>query len=455
VTTTLVGDVRRIAALAWPVLVGQLAIIAFGVIDTAMVGRYSALDLAALGLGSSIYVSVYIGLTGILSALQPVAAQLYGAQKDTEIGLEVRQAFWLALVLMVVGFAILYFPGPLLDLARAPEALRERTVGYLRLLSFGLPAALAFRIYSSLANAVGRPRLVMFLQVGALALKVPLNTWLIFGGLGVPALGGPGCALASTSINWALALCAAVLFVRVEVFAPFEIFKHFCWPEWKRQAELLKLGIPMGLSYLIEVTSYTFMAIFIARLGTTTLAGHQIAGNMGAVLYMTPLSIGVATSTLVAQALGGNKPDEARTLARHGVATAVAIACCYGAVVFVLRPLIIRGYTPDPAVAVAAMPLLAIVTLYHVFDALQITSAFALRAYKVAVVPTIIYAIALWGVGLGGGYALGFDVTGTLPAWATGARGFWLANMASLAIAGAGLVAYLSRVSTRYLRTGA
>ncbi|WP_213295296.1 MATE family efflux transporter [Paraburkholderia sacchari] len=451
-TTTFAGDIRRIATLAWPVLVGQLAIIAFGVIDTAMVGRYSALDLAALGLGSSIYVSVYIGLTGILTALQPVAAQLYGARKDVEIGLEVRQAFWLALVLMVVGFAILYFPGPLLDLARPPEALRERTVAYLRLLSFGLPASLAFRIYSSLANAVSRPRLVMFLQVAALAIKVPLNTWLIFGGLGVPALGGPGCALASTTINWALAVCAAIALTRIDVFAPFEIFKHFCWPEWKRQAELLKLGIPMGLSYLIEVTSYTFMAIFIARLGTTTLAGHQIAGNMGAVLYMTPLSIGVATSTLVAQALGGARPAEARTLARHGVMTAVAIACCYGAIVLVLRPLLIKGYTPDPAVAAAAMPLVAIVTLYHIFDALQITTAFALRSYKVAVVPTVIYAIALWGVGLGGGYALGFNVPGTLPEWATGARGFWIANTASLAIAGIGLVGYLSLVSKRYLR---
>lgn len=451
-TTTFPGDVRRIAGLAWPVLIGQLAIIAFGVIDTAMVGRYSALDLAALGLGSSIYISVYIGLTGILTALQPVAAQLFGARKDAEIGLEVRQAFWLALVLTAIGVAILYFPGPLLDLARAPEALRERTIGYLRLLSFGLPASLVFRIYSSLANAVGRPRLVMVLQVGALVVKVPLNLWLIFGGLGLPALGGPGCALASTAINWVLALCAVVALTRVDVFSPFEIFKHFCWPEWKRQAELLKLGIPMGLSYLIEVTSYTFMAIFIARLGTTTLAGHQIAGNLGAVLYMTPLSIGVATSTLVAQALGGNRPDEARTLARHGVMTAVAIACCYGAIVFVLRPVIIGGYTPDPAVALAAMPLVAIVTLYHVFDALQITTAFALRAYKVAVVPTVIYAIALWGVGLGGGYALGFDVTGTLPAWATGARGFWIANLTSLMLAGAGLLVYLSRVSTRYLR---
>ncbi len=449
---TILGDVRRIAGLAWPVLVGQLAIIAFGVIDTAMVGRYSALDLAALGLGSSIYISVYISLTGILSALQPLSAQLYGARRDAEIGEAVRQALWLSLVLMVIGCAILYFPGPLLDLARAPETLRERTVDYLRLLSFGLPAGLAFRIYSSLANAVGRPRLVMFLQVSALVLKVLLNRWLIFGGLGVPELGGPGCALASTAINWALAVFAVLALTRIDVFTPFGIFRHFCWPHWKRQAELLKLGIPMGLSYLIEVTSYTFMAIFIARLGTTTLAGHQIAGNIGAVLYMTPLSIGVATSTLVAQALGGKRPAEARLLARHGVVTAVSLACCFALAVFALRPFIIGGYTPDPAVLTTAMPLVAIVALYHVFDALQVTTAFALRAYKVVVVPTVIYAIALWGVGLGGGYALGFDVTGTLPLWATGARGFWLANMASLAIAGAGLTLYLSRVSRWYLR---
>lgn len=101
------ADIRQIVGLAWPVLVGQLAIIAFGVIDTAMVGRFSIVDLAALGLGSSIYVSVYIGLTGILSALQPITGQLYGARRYEEIGEEVRQALWLATLLAVPGFLLL------------------------------------------------------------------------------------------------------------------------------------------------------------------------------------------------------------------------------------------------------------------------------------------------------------------------------------------------------------
>jgi multidrug resistance protein, MATE family len=444
------ADVRRIAALAWPVLIGQLAIIAFGVVDTAMVGRYSATDLAALGLGSSIYISIYIGLTGILTALQPIAGQLYGARKESEIGEEVRQALWLAAALSVLGFVCLYFPEPLLSIADAPPALHERTLAYLRILSLGLPASLIFRVYGSLANAVGKPRLVMFLQVGALALKFPLNNWFIFGGFGLPAMGGPGCAMASTLINCVTAVIGMTVLMRVEFFRPFALFARFCWPVWQRQKALLKLGIPMGLSYLIEVTSYTFMALFISHFGTTTLAGHQITGNIGAVLYMTPLSIGVASSTLVSQALGAQRFDEARTLARHGIAMACCIAVIYGVLLLALRPLVLAAYTPNAQVVAAAMPLVLIVVFYHLCDALQITTAFVLRAYKVTVVPTVIYAVALWGIGLGGGYALGFDLSGTIPESLQGARGFWVANSASLGVAGIGLFIYFRRVSRRH-----
>ncbi|HWX11238.1 MAG TPA: MATE family efflux transporter [Trinickia sp.] len=448
----MLADMRRIAGLAWPVLIGQLAIIAFGVIDTVMVGRYSAVDLAALGLGSSVYVSVYVGLTGVVLALQPIAGQLFGARRQLEIGEEVRQALWLAAALAILGFAVMYFPGPLLAIAHVPAALYDRTELYLRIAAAGLPAALVFRVYSALANAVGKPRLVMVLQIGALLVKVALNFWFIFGGLGVPPLGGPGCALASTVINLALAAIGLALLTRLDVFSPFEIFNRFCWPDRRRQAELLKLGLPMGLSYLIEVTSYTFMALFVARFGTTTLAGHQITGNFGAVLYMTPMSIGIATSTLVAHALGAHRHDAAQALARHGIAMACAVGCCYAAISFALRPAILAGYTTDAAVVAAAMPLMPIMLVYHLFDTFQTATAFVLRAYRVAVVPTVIYAIALWGVGLGGGYLLGFNVGGFVPAWLTGARGFWAANAASLAVAGCGLFLHWRSISARYAR---
>ncbi|MGN6650667.1 MATE family efflux transporter [Trinickia sp.] len=442
-------DIRKIAGLAWPVLIGQLAVIAFGVMDTVMVGRYSAVDLAALGLGSSVYVSVFVGLTGVVLALQPITGQLFGARRYTEIGEEVRQTLWLSAALTVLGFVVMFFPGPLLAISHVPPALHERTENYLRIAAFGLPASLTFRVYTSLANGVGKPRLVMMLQVCALLIKIPLNFWFIFGGFGMPALGGPGCALASTVINYALAAIGLMLLAKLDFFEPFEIFKHFCWPQRHRQMALLRLGVPMGLSYLIEVTSYTFMALFIARFGTTTLAGHQITGNFGAVLYMTPMSIGIATSTLVAQALGAQRHEDARTLARHGIIMACAIGLGYATLGYVLRPEILSGYTTNAAVVAAAMPLLPIMLVYHLFDTFQTVTAFVLRAYKVAVVPTVIYAIALWGVGLGGGCLLGFDVGGAVPQWLTGARGFWAASAASLAAAGCGLFLHWRSISKR------
>ncbi len=448
-STLIRADLRKIISLAWPVLVGQLAIVMFGVIDTMMVGRYSAIDLAALGLGASIYVSLLISLTGILSALQPITGQLYGARRYQEIGVEVRQALWLAAVLTVPGFLLLHYPDPLLRLAHAPAELHERVATYLRILAYGLPATMLFRIYNALTNAAGHPRLAMILQIGALLLKIPLNIWFIFGGLGLPALGGPGCGLASTIISWMLALTGFTLLAKLDLFAPLAIFSRFQRPIWQRQKALLKLGVPMGLSYLIEVTSFTFMALFIAHFGTTILAGHQIASNLVAVLYMTPLSIGIAASTLVARALGAQQPEAARALSLHALFLVSALACSYGVIVLALRFLVVRGYTSDPQVAAAALPLIAIVAIYHMFDALQIGTAFILRAYKVTIGPTLIYAIALWGVGLGGGYLLGFNVSGWIPPALTGARGFWYANTASLVVAALGLIMYWRNISHR------
>jgi MATE family multidrug resistance protein len=439
-------DIRKITVLAWPVLIGQLAIIAFGVVDTAMVGRYSATDLAALGLGASIYVSVYIGLTGILVALQPIAGQLFGASRYRDIGDEVRQCTWLAVALTLIGWTVMYYPGPLLRIADASDALADRTVSYLRILSFGLPASLCFRIFSALSNAVAKPRPVMLIQVGGLIVKVPLTALFVYGGFGMPALGGPGAALASSAINWVSAVVGIALLLRHDFYRQFEIFGRFSWPHWRRQWALLKLGLPMGLSYLIEVTSYTFMALFIARFGTTTLAGHQIAGNVGAVLYMMPLSIGIATSTLVSQRIGAGESGAARSLSRHGILLAAALATLLATTLLLARPAIVAAYTSDPHVAAAAMPLLMIVAFYHLADAVQITTAFVLRAYKVAVVPTLIYALALWGIGLGGGYVAGFDVPHLMPPALTGARGFWWANTASLAVAAGCLVLYWRRL---------
>ncbi|QUN27115.1 MATE family efflux transporter [Cupriavidus sp. KK10] len=444
---TLFQDLRRIAGLAGPVLAGQLAVIAFGVIDTVMAGRASATDLAAVGLGGSIYVTIYISLMGVLQALSPIAGQLYGAGRIEAIGAEVRQAAWLGAALAIPGVLLLAFPAPLLAFAKAPPELVEKATAYLHFGAFGLPAALGFRIYSALNNALSRPVMVTVLQIGGLALKVPLNAWFIHGGLGVPALGGPGCGLASTLISWAWCIAGLLILRYGSAYHPLRIFSTWSWPAAGPLRALLRLGLPMGLTYLIEITSFTLMSIFITRLGTVTLAGHQIIANLGAVAYMLPLSLGIATSTLVAQHLGARDLAGASRLAWRGIRIAVTLAVLTGALLWLLRKPVLHAYASDPAVVAAALPLVLFVAFYQAFDAVQVMTAFILRAYKIALIPTLIYAGSLWGIGLGGGYVLGFGLIEGMPAFTRGASGFWLANSISLAIAGVLLVRYFSRVS--------
>ncbi|MDB5825087.1 MAG: family efflux transporter [Herminiimonas sp.] len=443
----------RILALAWPILVGQLAVIANGVLDTAMTSRFSSDDLAALAVGASVYVSIFVGLNGVLQALSPILGQLYGGRRYVDIGAEVKQGAWLALFLTIIGFVALLFPQPLLAVAHASPELAAKVTRYLGILALALPATLGFRIYASLNSALALPKMVMAIQIGALLLKFPLNAWFIFGGFGLPAFGGPGCAMATAIVSWMSFLVAFYLLRTRDIYRPFELFgRGFVAPRWAAQRALLRLGVPMGLSYLIEVTAFTFMALFIARLGPTVVAGHQITANFGTVLYMLPLSIASATGILVAQSVGARNLDSARRIGYAGIALAGLLSASVGAIVWLLRSLIIRAYTPDEAVAAVAMPLFLFIGFYQLFDAVQVTTSFVLRAYRVAVVPTVMYAFALWGVGLLGGYILGLDPFGVAPGVLRGPAGFWLGNSFSLALVGLGLLWYLDAIQKKAVR---
>ncbi|HZW11884.1 MAG TPA: MATE family efflux transporter [Noviherbaspirillum sp.] len=434
----------QIAALAWPILIGQLAVIANGVIDTAMTSRFSATDLAALALGSSIYISIFVGLNGVLAALGPIIGQMYGAERYSDIGAELKQGAWLALFLTVAGCLVLLFPQPLLSLAHASPELNEKATLYLRTLGLALPATLGFRIYASLNTAIGRPKMVMMLQITALLMKLPLNALFIFGGLGIPAMGGPGCAVATAIIAWVMLLTSATILRKDSSYRIFRLFgSGFVAPKWASLRDLLKLGIPMGMSYLIEVTAFAFMALFIARLGDTVVAGHQITANFGTVLYMLPLAIASATGTLVAQSIGAQQLEAAKQIGFAGIRLAAILSVTIGCVVWLMREFIVRAYTPNGEIIAAALPLFVFIAFYQLFDSIQVTTAFVLRAYKVAVVPTLMYAVALWGIGLGGGYILGLDPFGISPPILQGAAGFWMGNSASLGLVAAGLLWYL------------
>jgi multidrug resistance protein, MATE family len=440
------NSARRIVPLAWPVFVGQLSVLAFGTIDTLMVGRVSAQDLAALAVGSAAFVTVFIGFMGVVLALSPIVGQLFGAGKFEQAGRQVHQAFWVALGLAVLGSLVLAFPQPFLLMSQVGPEVAVKMRGYLMALAFSLPASLLFTIYRGFNTAVGRPKKVMLLQLGGLALKLPLSAALVFGlpGIGLPPLGVLGCGLSTCIAMWVQVLIALRWLQNDPFYARFHITgRGLDRPDVKALREHLRLGLPMGLAILVEVSGFVFMAIFIARLGTTPVAGHQLAANLVSMMFMMPLALGSATSTLVAQSIGAGQARDARRLGWHGLTIGLAVASVMGLLVFVAREPVLGLYTRNAAVVQAAMPLLAWMAVFHVADAAQTIAAFVLRAYKVATAPVIIYVAALWGVGLGGGYLLAFNIGGQVPTALHGAPGFWFASTAGLVLAGLALSGFM------------
>lgn len=449
-------SVARIAPLAWPVLVGQVSVLAFGTIDTILVARHAAVDLAALAVGAAAYITVFIGFMGVLLALSPIVGQLHGARRPAEAGRQLHQGLWVALGLSLLGSTLLAFPWPFLALAQATPEVAERVRGYLLALALSLPASLLFTLFRAFNTAVSRPKIVMALQLGGLALKLPASLALVLGvpALGVPALGVVGCGIATALAMWLQVLLAWAVLRRDAFYAPFALWgRGLDRPDRRALAAQLRLGLPLGGSILVEVTGFAFMALFIARLGTTAVAGHQLAVNLVSLMFMVPLAIGNASSTLVAQALGAGRHDQAARLAWHGLMLGLAVAAVMGLAVFAARQPVLALYTRDAAVLAAALSLMSWLVVFHVADAAQTLAAFVLRAYKITLVPMLVYVGALWGVGLGGGYALAFNLSGLTPAGLLGAPGFWFAATSGLVVAGLGLTGVLVWVLNAHRRT--
>ncbi|MGH8822182.1 MAG: MATE family efflux transporter, partial [Rhodoferax sp.] len=320
------SELRLIIRHALTVLVGQMAVMAFGVTDTIVAGRYSETSLAALSVGSAIYISVYVALMGVMQALLPIWAEQHGARRLADVGRSLRQSLYLCAIAILVGMTALLSPDAVLRWTEIPAALQGEVQRYLAVLALALAPSLLFRIYSTLNQSLGKPQLVTWLQIGSLFIKVPLSIWFAFGGLGLAPHGVVGCAWATLIVNYAMLALALWLLRSQDFYVPYRIWQRLERPDWRRIAEFARLGIPGGLAILVEITSFTLMALFIARQGTTAAASHQIAANLAAVLYMMPLSIAIATSARVSYWLGAGDPRRARALIHMGFKLATLMA---------------------------------------------------------------------------------------------------------------------------------
>lgn len=453
-------QVRETLRQAWPVLISSWAGIAFGVMDTAMAGHAGAVDLQVMALAIAVYLTVFISLMGVVHALIPIIAQHFGAGRLEDVGRAWGQGVWLALGLSALGGAAFLFPDIWLSMSGELDApVRDGVAWYLRALILALPATLVFRTVYALGAAVSRPKTVMLINLASIGVKFLLNWLLIFGKLGLPALGAPGAGLATALTGWLTMIAGLWVIYRTPYYRRFR--PHLGRPAWKDQKELLRLGVPMGASYLVEICAFSFMALLAAREGMYVSGGHQIMSNLAALSFMVPMSVGIAAAALTAQAIGARDAARARLAGNAGLAIALTGALLTALILVLGKPLILRMYTSDMQVALVAGALMQLIPLFHLCDAMQCINSYLLRAYKVATVPMLLQAVALLGFGLAGGWWLGYGpAAGSLdgiqrvlmPGAPAGISAMWMMAAAGLALSAILLHIWYRHIVRQYLR---
>ncbi len=436
------------------VMVGQLAVMAFSITDTLVAGHFADTALAALAIASATYVTVHISLMGMLQALLPVWAELHGAQRHVEVGRSVRQALYLCAITASLGMWALLCPDWLLNWTQVPTDLQAEVRGYLNIVAFGLPASLLFRIYSTLNQSLGKPKLVTWVQVFALLIKIPLSIILV---LGIPNVLAPmglaGCAWATLVVMLLMLGLAAWLVRTQDLYKPYRIWAAMEKPHAPTLLRFLRLGLPSGLAIGVEVTSFTLMSLFIARLGVVATASHQIVANMTAVLYMIPLSLSIASSARVSYWIGAGQLQHARLALRTGLSLVLLLSLSLAGLMGWQHQSIAQFYTQSPEVAALAATLLVWLMVYHVADAVQVFCVFTLRCYGITVLPLITYTLLLWGLGLAGGYVVaygaGFDLSRLTWLTPQSPIAFWQTGSLALYITTAVLLPVLWRAACR------
>ncbi|MYM32662.1 MATE family efflux transporter [Duganella sp. CY15W] len=449
-TFTLPNVRREIASLwqlAWPVLIGQLANVGMGVADVAMTGHTSADELAAVSLGASVWAIVLVTVTGVMMAVNSIVAHDVGAGALVKVPHTVRQSLWMGLGVGVVAALLANLATLVFDhLYLTPHVQRQAAL-FVHIISIGLPPFAAYRALYGYSTSINQTKPVMVIALLGLLFNVFVNWLLVFGHWGLPALGGVGCAVSTGLCMW-LMLGAMLVWLRLApAYRATYPFTHWEWPHWPEIRSMLRLGLPIGVTYFAEVSAFGAVSLLVARYGVVEVSAHQIALNFSSLTFMVPLSFGIALITRVGQSMGEGDAVRARFVAWVGVGMALAFGVLSAAAMVLLRHQIAAAYTSDLAVQALCAYLLLFAALFQLSDATQVATSSAIRGYKVTRQPMLIQLLAFWGFALplGCWLGLGHDMA---------AAGFWIGLCIGLTVAAVLLSWALQRLSVRKVAEG-
>ncbi|HDL6853301.1 TPA: MATE family efflux transporter [Yersinia enterocolitica] len=417
-------EARSLLALAIPVVIAQLSQTAMGVVDTIMAGSVSATDMAAVAVGTSIWLPAILFGHGLLLALTPTVAQLNGSGRRNQIAHQVRQGFWLAFCVSVLIMVVIYNSDHIImRMHNIDPVLADKAVGFLHAIMWGAPGYLFFQVLRNQCEGLSKTKPGMVIGFIGLLVNIPINYIFIYGKLGAPALGGVGCGVATGTVYWVMFLMMRWYVTRARSQQDIKLEKGFAAPDWQVMKRLGGLGLPVALALFFEVTLFAVVALLVSPLGIVAVAGHQIALNFSSLMFMLPMSLSVAATIRVGFRLGQGSVDDARVAAYTSIAVGLMLACVTAIFTVVFREHIALLYNKTPEVVVMASHLMLLAALYQLSDTIQVIGSGVLRGYKDTRSIFFITFTAYWLLGLPSGYLLGLTDY-VVPAM--GPSGFWI-----------------------------
>jgi MATE family multidrug resistance protein len=399
-----------------------------GITNAIMVGHLGGAALAAAGIGGAIYFTLCMICQGVLNAVAPLAAHAIGSGSREAAGLIAGAGITMAALLALPVLVLLSLAPLLLHAIGYDPALADSISGYLGAIRWGAPAFLLSAALRAMLSASGRPRVIMVVLLCGIPANAALSWILIFGHLGLPALGIAGSGWSTAAIQWTMMLSLAGYMALAPGHAPvrfgLRVFREF--------GSILRVGLPIGGLFAMEVGVFNTTGLLMGLFGADALGAHQLAINVASFTFMVPLGIAQAAVVRVALHLGAGEPAAAVRAGRTAVA--LAALCMLGAsALLVASPRTIIGLYLDVAdpvnrgVVPIAVSLIMIAALFQVLDGVQVVAVGALRGYRDTAVPMLIAAVGYWVVGFTGGWALAFPL-----GW--GPVGLWCGLALGLAV---------------------
>lgn len=446
-----VTEIKQLIRLASPLLAAQLLTTGIGVVDTIMSGHYHANDLASVAVGNSLWLPLYLLVSGLLIATTSMVARFHGAGDKPAIVTTTQQSIWMALIAASVAASVLMnMDSILVWLALEPELIRI-TDGYLFAVAFGFPAAAIFNGLRGFSEGMGRTKPYMISSLLAFLVNIPLNYALIYGAWGAPEMGGVGCGWATAMSMWIQALVLCWFTSRAKEYAGVSIYRHWQLPSLCEIRKVFALGFPIAVAVFAEVSIFSAIALLLVPLGALVVAGHQVALSTSHMIFMLPLSLSQAITIRVGFFLGRGEQHRANTVARTGIIGAGLLSMMTMTMLLCFRESIVTWFTSDAEVQMLAASVFVFMAIYQFPDHVQIAANAALRAYHDTRVPLLLILLAYWVVALPLGYVLARTDWLVEP---IAAKGFWLGLLVGLTITAVLLGLRLYRIARQPIAKG-